>query len=397
MRTHVGPAWLALLLLPGIAAPGQGPATRPDANTPSHDPRLWVDGKVNGRPVRLALDTGAEDIVLFGAAAARLKLKVHWPSPNAPVPAGRTRTGRSEECSVSIGRFSARRRLAVARLPGSSRRLFAADGVVGWAVVRKNLLHFRVADGRVAALSELPANRGEWTTYRMLKDLPILAFDASGRDDANAVILVDTGDPGGVALSAGQWQRWRRANAERPATLTAAVTLHAGLVVSELCWADRITLGTVAIRDVPVTRSAPSGIEGYQATLGLFALTRLEMIADWRTATLHVRPVRGRNWAYPYNRLGAVFVPGGRKGNDLVAHVVEGSPAHEAGIRSRDVLLAIDGLDVTHWRTEPAVLPLHRFWSRAPGTRLRLRLERQGKPVEVTVELREIFTQAREG
>jgi C-terminal processing protease CtpA/Prc len=99
-------------------------------------------------------------------------------------------------------------------------------------------------------------------------------------------------------------------------------------------------------------------------------------------------------WIYPYNRAGAVFVPGGDNGTDFVASVIESSPAHAAGIRKGDVLLKIDELDVTKWQTDPAVLPLHRFWSRPSGTKLRLLLRREGRTFEATVELKDVLQPA---
>ena len=86
-----------------------------------------------------------------------------------------------------------------------------------------------------------------------------------------------------------------------------------------------------------------------------------------------------------------MFVPGGSKGADLVAHVADGSPAQKVGIRSGDLLLKIDELDVTKWRTDPAVLPLNRFWSRPAGTKRRLTLQRDGQQFDVTVELQDIL------
>ena len=43
--------------------------------------RLWVDATINGKPVKLVLDTGAEKSVLFRPMAERLGLRVtNWPT-----------------------------------------------------------------------------------------------------------------------------------------------------------------------------------------------------------------------------------------------------------------------------------------------------------------------------
>jgi regulator of sigma E protease len=79
-------------------------------------------------------------------------------------------------------------------------------------------------------------------------------------------------------------------------------------------------------------------------------------------------------------------------GNDaLIAHVRPDSPAGKAGLRFGDVLLKIDGRDVTPWRTEPGILPLSRFWQQPAGTHLRLTVLRGKKKITTDVVLRNIL------
>jgi C-terminal processing protease CtpA/Prc len=75
----------------------------------------------------------------------------------------------------------------------------------------------------------------------------------------------------------------------------------------------------------------------------------------------------------------------------LEAHVAKGSPAETAGIRNGDVLLKIDALDVTKWRTDPAVMPMSKFWQRPAGTKFSLVLKRGDKEFTVAVSLRDIL------
>jgi C-terminal processing protease CtpA/Prc len=80
------------------------------------------------------------------------------------------------------------------------------------------------------------------------------------------------------------------------------------------------------------------------------------------------------------------------EGGDLVARVINGSPAFAAGIRNGDVLLKVGGLDATKWRTDPKVLPLSRFWEGPPGTRLELTLKRGASTFKSTPVLRQILS-----
>src|SRR5208283_2607688 len=109
--------------------------------------------------------------------------------------------------------------------------------------------------------------------------------------------------------------------------------------------------GALLLTDVPVGEANPAqftlGAAGYQASLGLAALKRLDMVVDGGHGVAYLRLRRADAPPYEHNRLGAVFVPPEVHQNDLVAHVVPHGPAYEAGIRDGDVLLKIDKLDVT--------------------------------------------------
>jgi len=73
----------------------------------------------------------------------------------------------------------------------------------------------------------------------------------------------------------------------------------------------------------------------------------------------------------------------------VVATVEKGSPAERAGVKVHDVILAINGKKIKSYdafRNEVALL--------APGSKARLDLSRDGKPVELTVKLGERRTAA---
>jgi hypothetical protein len=252
----------------------------------------------------------------------------------------------------------------------------------------------RADDMRVSALEELPKDIGKWTKYELLKDAPVLAFQVSSDGKKGAAIMVDTGDSGGIRLSEGLWKTWRQHHADKPATLEALWTPASGMTVHEECWADKFSLGSFSVTNVPIEPSSFVGRgiwDDYQASMGLFALTRQDVILDWKNGSMYLGPTQPAQRPYSYNRIGAVFVPGGNKGNDLVGHVLDPSPAYEAGIRNGDILLKTGDLDVTQWHTDPSIRPQKRFYTDPAGTRIHLTLQRDGKPFETTVELRDIL------
>jgi serine protease Do len=66
----------------------------------------------------------------------------------------------------------------------------------------------------------------------------------------------------------------------------------------------------------------------------------------------------------------------------LVEEVESGSPADKAGIRSGDVIVAVDGRDVPHSEELPRMVARH-----APGTHVKVTVVRAGHPRDVDVPL----------
>ena len=356
--------------------------------------RLVINAKVNDQAVRLGFDTGAECSVLFGQVARRINLSWTDPPPNAKVAAGEVPMGVSEECRLTIGATATQFRFRIFDLPAYLAR--DIDGVLGWGDTMSNILRIDADAKKLSALQRLPRNIGLWTKWDLRDGVDILAIKLPNAAEQGGTICIDTGSHSGVELSAKRWKDWRHEHKEQQFTLEASYSPYGGLRVSEEFWADKLAFGQFSITNVPVSQSF-SGIDlsvtNHQATLGLFALTRLDVIIDGENSALYTRPASNPKSKYQYNRIAAVFVPRNINSEQLVAHVVERGSAYEAGIRNGDVLVKIDDLDATNWRTDPKVLPLSRFWSRPAGTTLELSLLRDGKPFKAKVELREIFPQ----
>ncbi len=359
-----------------------------------YEERLIIDAKINGESVRLGFDTGAEFTVLFRRTARRLKLNVTEPPANAKADPGEVLFGASEECRFELGDFMTKVRFPVFDLPHYLDP--GMDGLLAWADLRDHIVWIAADTNRLSALAALPENMDAWTKWKIRQDsryLEIILPSASGKD---GTIAIDTGSPLGVQLSPQRWKQWRDKHRDELTSVKAYYEPAIGIKVSEELWADSLSLGKFSLTDVPVMESPPVNtvrFANYQATLGLFALTRLDIIIDGKNARIYIRTNPKPTSKYQYNRLGAVFVPANMKSDDLVAHVAENSPAQEAGIRNGDALRRIADFDVTKWRTDARVFPLSRFWSRPAGTELELTLARDNTLIKVKVKLKELFHQ----
>jgi predicted metalloprotease with PDZ domain len=166
--------------------------------------------------------------------------------------------------------------------------------------------------------------------------------------------------------------------------------------VSEIGWADKILLGDLLLTDVPVMQANSSGMAlhassntEYVATLGLAALKRLDIVLDGRQGAIWLRPKKTPPTAYRHNRLGAAFAPKDLHGGEMIAHVANGSPAFEAGIRNGDVLWRAGKHDATHWwNSNTKADGNDTFKDLPPGTKIDFTLKRNGKLFKTTATLR---------
>jgi S1-C subfamily serine protease len=161
--------------------------------------------------------------------------------------------------------------------------------------------------------------------------------------------------------------------------------------VREEAWADKVDFGPLGLTDVPVAEATPAevalGGENYEGDLGLAALKRLDLIVDGKGGLAYLRVKETTNDSYRHNRLGAVFVPKTQTDTLLAARVVDGSPAHEAGVQNGDLLMAVNGTLVTMTNYEG-----YRWFSGKAGTKIKLKLSRNGEIFEATATLRDILS-----
>ena len=359
------------------------------------DERIGVDATINGKSARLAFDTGTSGaLVLFKQGAERLGVTfTNPPADYHPAP-GEVAVGVTEETELTLWGTTNVTCFNVFDIPNSITNLITDfDGVIGWGEVNDNSLFIDAAAHSVKLLDYVPAEANAWTKVLLRSESSILTLELPGKDGKEMLVALDTGDVQGITLSRQMWDEWKAGRTNQPVTLTAYYTPGAGLVATEEMWAKEFRLGPLLLTDVPVKEAAGDelvdGSEHLDARLGLAALKRVDLIVDGLFGIAYLQPKKTPAPAYEYNRLGAVFAPRNLQSDDLVAHVLDGSPAYEAGIRNGDILLKVDGHDVTNWRTANG--KNHDPWAQPAGTKLKLTLKRGDKTFTTTAVLRNIL------
>ncbi len=359
------------------------------------DDYIILNAKINGQTVHLAIDTGAEYSLLFSKTAKQLGLNVTAP-PKPPKPQrGKVPFSLSDECTFSTDNSpEIKLRFPVIELPPTG-SFTPLGGVIGWAQIKNNILWFDVDARQLDGLDKLPDNIDTWSKYDIF-DYPKfrVLLITIGEQENKGFVLIDTGNPKGISINARLWKDWSVEQKKQPFTLSAYYTPGIGLKVYEERWAEQLDIGNFKITGVPVSKESiiiEQTFPNFLATLGLFALSRLEVIIDGPGGHVYMRQKKDPTSKYQYNRMAAVFVPENPQSLPLIAHVIQDGPAYKAGLLDGDVLLKIDDLDVTQWQTDPRVLPLSRFWQKPAKTKLVLSLMREDQPLTITVELEDIF------
>jgi hypothetical protein len=392
------------------------------------DGRIWLDATINGKPARLAFDTGASGPMLFSTAAKKFGLSItNLPNAESLGP-GEIRM-ETEDCKLKINHSHLQTWFCVLDSPRGME--LDLDGVIGWGDLSHNIMAVDAIHGTVSFLSSLPRKTAGWTKFSIVTNSDVLLITVPRPGGPPYTVLVDTGDSKGVDLFPDQWQEWKTAHADQPVTLTDYYTgLNGfdGVVVAEEGWAKTLAIGSLWLTNVPVTKAAkvdlPNGSSNTVAILGMAALKRFDLVIDGKKgfACLHAREEPPP--PYQYNRLGAVFAPTNLEAGNLVASVLAGSPAWEAGIRPGDVLTragkmavtivpsVVAGspawkagirpgdvltfgheMDVTNWRKDPAIMPrLGKLLEKPPGTKVELTVMRGEEQIICHAVLRQILS-----
>ena len=351
------------------------------------DERFWLDAAINGQRARLQFDSGADRLFLHRPAAERLGFKLPpAKSPERPYYWAR------EKCILRFGDFSEKTRFAILEYPSHVRPDDGEDGLLGWHHLKDRIIALDAVQQKLEFLREVPGEALGWTKLSLASKWPTLALEVPNPDRSKGIIMVDTGSETGVGFSPRKWNDWRAAHPNQPTTCTAGYNVKAGMMVREQTWVDELPVGPLVLTGVVLEEadSLTAGAAGtkHVATLGMAALKRLDFIVDSKQRVAYLRPKNAPPGPYQHNRLGAVFVPRDARSDDLVFHVMNGSPASEAGIRNGDVLLRINQTDVSRSHPNPDNGPT--LYSPA-GSQLELTLKRGGERFNVTVVLRDIL------
>jgi tetratricopeptide (TPR) repeat protein len=278
--------------------------------SPSGPSRIVMfDASINGRPVRLALDTGAASTVLYNETAKRAGLTFGPPQHGIAAGEFEIVTEMSSPALVKIGAQSFDARLPVFTLPASAAT--REDGVVGWPEIRNSLLLFDAKTRSIRNLERLPSKMNGWTKLRILPHDTLL-MEIPMTDGKTGCLLVDTGAPLGLQLPEALWQEFKASHLDSHIQPVNHSSWTAGSFRAEALRADEFNLGPLHFSGIDVERLSPqesaclrnvAAGDEIAGVMGMEALAQVDLIVDNKNAAAWTRsqPAPSNNNAPAYS------------------------------------------------------------------------------------------------
>ncbi len=262
------------------------------------------------------------------------------------------------------------------------------DGLIGWPALQGRLWRIQWDDLSLSRIYSAPKETLLWKAFNI--DSKILIAAAFIQGDEGGRTYLDTGSNGGISLPEPRWRRWLKEEPCLPATLTSGYNPAAGGVfATELRWSNSFQFGPLAISRVMIEKNVFQWPE-LETVFGLEALKHFDVVLDLIKNKLYMKERPYSRTNYEYNRLGATFPPESLESSELVGQVLKAGPAYRAGLRSGDILLMVDDIDMTQWKPNPSIMKKD-FWSAPAGTQYKLQIERNGRKKIFTVILEDIL------
>ena len=352
---------------------------------------IYVDAKLNGRVFPLLVDTGAANVITPTATRA-----LGLPS----VGDARVRGAGDETERVAFTRVS------VLSLGGVRLRnqLFsvvplekmgdiegiAFNGLIGYELFKRFVVRIDYDLKKMTlfdAKTWVPDNAGVAVPFVFNGTVPEVEGSIGG---IPASFDIDTGSRASVGLNSPFVQKFALRAELRPSIEAVTGWGLGGPTRGTVARAKRLMLGQVAVDDVVVDMSlqrlgataqtSPAG------NIGSGLLKRYVVTFDYAKQRVFLAPHAHSAVREAYDRSG-VWINGDRNGFRVDA-VVAGSPAFEAGLRERDVIVAVEGVRALSLLLSDV---RDRLRDGASGSEVRLKVITGGSTRDVTIKLRDMI------
>ena len=203
---------------------------------------------------------------------------------------------------------------------------------------------------------------------------------------AAGLFLLDTGQPGaGIVLASG----FVAAHPELIAGPRLEQPAIGNASAATLVRLKEVHLGPFILH-APIAEIGPrestAGNPRLAGVLGLEALSRFNFVLNQRYASLYLEPNQRVHEPFEADMSG-ILLSASANGRLVVAAVAPGSPAAEARVQARDVLVRMEGKALAAANLGSVTAALRS----TPGATVHLDLERNGKPLRAALQLKRML------
>src|SRR5262249_42538909 len=151
------------------------------------------------KPVRLAVDTGAEATMLFHHTAERLQLQVTNAPADHDLPPGKVALGVTEPCDLTLWNTTIRTTLGVIDIPVGLRA--EIEGVLGWPSLKNSIFQIDAVKQEVEFMDTTPEKATAWLKFQLRTNAETLIMIVPNQASQPVGVTVDTGSEYGVSLN----------------------------------------------------------------------------------------------------------------------------------------------------------------------------------------------------
>jgi hypothetical protein len=356
------------------------------------DNRVFVEVHLNGKgPYHFLLDTGA-DLALSDRVARELKLPIEDAGETSGVGEHRQRAGRARIPELTLGDLRLTGLDAYVLPDNDQSNVFGTkplDGILGQPVFERLVVKHEYANHRLVFTDPTKFTyTGTGTVIPIDRPVQIPVIDAQ-LDGISGRYGVDTGARSSLLLYGPFCERnhlREKYNAHFEGVTGWGI---GGPVRSLLARAHEFKIGNQTIHD-PILRlsTQKSGLTTSSSMAGLIGpdiLSQFDVTFDYSRHRMILEPNQNHGRPDSYDRAGVWMGQG--DGTFTAIDVIPGGPADQAGLKTGDIILAIDGKS-----TRDLILPDVREKIRrtAPGQKITLLVESAGTRRTMTLTLRDL-------
>lgn len=284
-------------------------------------------------PLKMGVDTGAtQEAILFSPAVTELGKRIRG-------------KGTMQSANVSVS-FTERGPHLAETVDVSIVKTAPYDGLLGWATINKYVWNLDIPKGHHQFSETLPARVKRWDH---LKLVPKSDY-AQIRDPKGRTIIIDTGAPYAIYIARKDWKAFKLDYPDAPVSVYSGFSPAAGgYYAYESTLISSYKIGDLELRNVVACESfADKGVmntdKDIDIMLGIEAFYRREAWLDGPGNTLYFSSPRTSQYIRSsFNLVGATFIPDKNGNPPCKAFVAEWSPAWNAGLRTGDILVSMNG------------------------------------------------------